>query len=68
MARDITSTFNAWSYNIDDKTQEVFLATGNEIPENTLEITLPRFIPGIGRMWKIKEIDLLTEVNFMMTT
>ena len=68
MARDITSTFNAWSYNIDDKTQEVFLATGNEIPENTLEITLPRFIPGIGRMWKIKEIDLLTEVNLMMTT
>ncbi len=68
MARDVTSTFNAWSYNIDDKTKEVFLATGNEIPENTLEITLPRFIPGIGRMWKIKEIDLLTEVNFMMTT
>lgn len=68
MARDVTSTFNAWSYSIDDKTKEVFLATGNEIPENTLEITLPRFIPGIGRMWKIKEIDLLTEVNFMMTT
>jgi len=68
MARDVTSTFNAWSYSIDDKTKEVFLATGNEIPENTLEITLPRFIPGIGRMWKIKEIDLLTEVNFMLTT
>ena len=68
MARDITSTFNAWSYSLDDKTKEVFLATGNEIPQNTLEITLPRLIPGLARMWRIKEIDLLTEVNFMMTT
>lgn len=68
MARDITSTFNAWSYSLDNKTKEVFLATGNEIPDNTLEITLPRIIPGLSRMWKIKEVDLLTEVNFMMTT
>jgi hypothetical protein len=68
MARDITSTFNAWSYSLDEKTKEVFITTGNEIPKNTLEITLPRFIPGVGRLWRIKEIELLTEINLMITT
>jgi hypothetical protein len=44
MARDITSTFNAWVFTLDQETQEVFLATGNELPENGLELTLPRII------------------------
>ena len=44
MARDVTSTFNAWVFTLDQETQEVFLATGNEIPENGLELTLPRLI------------------------
>lgn len=46
-ARDITSTFNAWTYNT-ETFQEVFLQTGNEIPENSLEITLPRLLFGAG--------------------
>ena len=44
MARDVTSTFNAWVFTLDQETQEVFIATGNEIPENGLELTLPRII------------------------
>ena len=44
MARDVTSTFNAWIFTLDQETQEVFLNTGNEIPENGLELTLPRVI------------------------
>lgn len=44
MARDVTSTFNAWVFSLDQETREVFLNTGNEIPENGLELTLPRFI------------------------
>ena len=44
MARDVTSTFNAWVFSLDQETQEVFLATGNELPENGLELTLPRII------------------------
>lgn len=44
VARDITSTFNAWVFTLDQETQEVFLATGNELPENGLELTLPRLI------------------------
>lgn len=44
MARDVTSTFNAWVFTLDQQTQEVFIATGNEIPQNGLELTLPRLI------------------------
>lgn len=46
VARDITSTFNAWSFNLSDRMKEVFTITGNDIPENSLEITLPRLILG----------------------
>ncbi|HET6225008.1 MAG TPA: hypothetical protein VFF27_01930, partial [Bacteroidia bacterium] len=42
MARDVTSTFNAWSYNLSDATKAVFQTTGNEIPENAVEVTLPK--------------------------
>lgn len=44
MARDVTSTFNAWIFSLDSETQEVFINTGNELPENGLELTLPRVI------------------------
>jgi hypothetical protein len=44
MARDVTSTFNAWVFTLDQQTQEVFLATGNTLPQNGLELTLPRII------------------------
>lgn len=46
MFRDVTSTFNAWMFTLDSETQEVFINTGNELPENGLELTLPRLILG----------------------
>lgn len=48
MARDVTSTFNAWVFDIKDEMKEVFELTGNEIPENGLELTLPRLILGVN--------------------
>jgi hypothetical protein len=42
--RDLTSTFNAWVFTLDDQTKQVFTLTGNEIPANGLELTLPRMI------------------------
>ncbi len=47
--RDATSTFNAWSYHLSDRVVEVFEQTGNEIPSNTLELTLPKLILGGGK-------------------
>lgn len=46
VVRDVTSTFNAWIFTLDPTTKEVFTLTGNEIPENGLELTLPRVILG----------------------
>jgi len=44
-ARDVTTTFNAWTYNTDDL-EEVFVMTGNEVPENSIEYTMPRLLLG----------------------
>jgi len=52
MARDITSTFNAWSYTLSPADIAVFEQTGNEIPENGLEITLPSLQLGVARTFK----------------
>lgn len=49
MAKDVSSTFNAWSYNLSDEVVAVFEATGNEIPENSMELTLPKLILGAGK-------------------
>jgi hypothetical protein len=49
VARDITSTFNAWSYNLSQDLINVFNETGNQIPSNGLEITLPRLLLGAAR-------------------
>ncbi len=55
MLRDVTSTFNAWSFN----TVEVELInaadSNNVIPENSIEVALPRAILGVARGFRIKE-------------
>ncbi len=48
MLRDVTSTFNAWTFTLDEQTSDVFLATGNSLPQNGLELTLPKLILGFG--------------------
>lgn len=68
MARDVTSTFNAWTYTLSDRVIEVFTATGNEIPTNSLEITLPRFIVGANKNFTLsKKFNLLAEMNANLT-
>ncbi|MCG8323115.1 MAG: PorV/PorQ family protein [Cytophagales bacterium] len=54
MLRDITGTFNAWSHN-SELVFDIFTQTGNEIPENSIEITLPKAILGVSRYFQIKE-------------
>jgi len=69
MARDVTSTFNAWSFSLDQETIDVFNATGNEIPENSTEITMPKVILGIGREEKISnKFSILGEIDFDLST
>ena len=67
MARDITTTVNAWSYTLDQNTKDVFEETGNEIPKNGTEITLPKLLFGISREFTIKEqFTILPEIDFDM--
>lgn len=69
VARDITSTFNAWVFTLDDVTKEVFQATGNELPENGLELTLPRLIfAAQGKLDFGKGFYGLSEIDVDMTT
>lgn len=66
--RDVTSTFNAWSFNLDDRTREVFTLTGNEIPENSLELTMPRLLLGAGRTFPIsKSFSIYPEMGIDVT-
>ena len=69
MARDVTSTFNAWSFDLTDQMKEVFAVTGNEIPENSVEITLPKLLLGSARKFNLykEKLTLLTELDFDLT-
>jgi hypothetical protein len=64
MARDITTTFNAWSYDLTDEMIETFTATGNDIPSSSIELTLPKLLLGASRKINFNDkFSLLTEVN-----
>ncbi|MGF1637542.1 MAG: PorV/PorQ family protein [Cyclobacteriaceae bacterium] len=68
MLRDVTGTFNAWAHN-PEMVADVYRQTGNEIPENSLEITLPRAILGIGRYMHLSEkFAMQAELNMEITT
>lgn len=68
MARDITSTFNAWSFDIPQDMQAVFTETGNEIPKNSLEITLPKLILSAARRFKLtNKFSLLADIDADVT-
>ncbi len=69
MGRDITTTFNAWSFTLKESEKDVFLATDNEIPKSSIEITLPRFILGAAHKFEFKNnYSLLAAIDFDMTT
>lgn len=68
MARDVTTTFNAWSFNLSERMREVFYVTENDIPVKSTELTAPRLILGGGYNFKLnKSLNLLTEVNLDLT-
>ena len=67
MVRDITTTFNAWSHDA-ELVREIYAQTDNEIPVNSIELTLPRAISSVAYTWKIgKQFSLLTTLDLDMT-
>lgn len=55
MARDITTTFNAWFHDA-ELVREIYAKTNNELPQNSIELTLPRGIVSIARELKVQEV------------
>jgi len=69
VASDVTSTFNAWNYTLNDQMIEVFTQTDNEIPENGLELTLPRIMLGVSKKININSsFTFLSELDADVTT
>ena len=67
-ARDITSTFNAWSFSFTEKEKQILYLTNNEIPVKSTELTAPRLVLGIARDFKLgKKLSLLAEANVDVT-
>ncbi len=68
VARDITTTFNAWSFSFTEKEKEVLYLTKNDIPVKSTELTAPRLIIGGGYNFKVgKSLDLMAEANVDVT-
>lgn len=69
MAKDLTTTFNAWSFELSNREKEVFQQTGNEIPESSIEITNPRIVLGAAYPIAIgANFDLLLALDLDITT
>lgn len=68
-ARDVTTTFNAWSFNLTDREKQVFTATGNEIPVSNTEITKPRFLLGGAYKFRLgTRVTMLPALDLEWTT
>jgi hypothetical protein len=68
VARDITSTFNAWSFKFTDREKQALYLTNNDIPVKSTEITAPRIVLGGGYDFKLgRSVKLLAEANLDVT-
>lgn len=66
--RDITTTFNTWSFSFTDEEKQALYLTNNEIPVKSTEMTSPRLVVGVGRDFYLnKKLSLLAEANFDVT-
>ena len=67
VAKDILGTFNAWSHNTAE-VEETYALTGNDVPVNSLEVTLPRLILGGSRSFTFTEkFGLLASMDVDVT-
>ena len=65
--KDVTTTVNAWTFNTEDF-EDVFEQTGNELPQNGVELTIPRLMFGGGHFFELGEkFTLLAEADMNFT-
>ncbi|HMO40904.1 MAG TPA: PorV/PorQ family protein [Saprospiraceae bacterium] len=68
VARDVTSTFNAWSFDFTDAEKEVLELTNNEIPISSVEITRPQLLLGVAHRFAFNKLGITPELNLAITT
>ncbi len=67
-ARDVTTTFNAWSFSFTDEEKQVLYLTNNDIPVKSTELTAPTLVPAIGYNFRFADkLHLLAEADFNVT-
>lgn len=67
--RDLTTTFNTWSFDLSDDIRQTWTKTGNELPVSNTEITKPSFVLGAAYRVKLgKESTLTPALDLVWTT
>ena len=68
VAKDVTTTFNAWSFTFTEKEKEVLYLTKNDIPVKSTELTAPRLTIGGAYNFRLGQaVNLLTEADLDFT-
>lgn len=69
-AKDITTSYTAWSFNLTEEEKKIFDATQNEVPIKSYEVMMPRLNFGVARnfMKAGEDIQVLAELGFDVTT
>ena len=68
VAKDLTTTFNAWSFHFTEKEKEVLYLTKNDIPVKSTELTAPRLTVGTSYNFRLgSSLNLLTEADLDFT-
>jgi hypothetical protein len=69
LARDITTTYNAWAFSFTNEEQAILVQTNNEIPSNSVELTMPMFLMGAAYEFNVKDKFFVEpELNVAMNT
>jgi hypothetical protein len=68
LAKDVTSTFNAWAFSFTPEEKQTLELTNNEVPINSLEITRPQVVFGVAQRFLFKKIGLRPEVDLIVST
>jgi len=68
MVRDLTTTFNVWQFSFSEEEKSILGLTGNDVPDEKMEITNPQIILGINFLKKMNKWGLSPELDFYIQT
>jgi hypothetical protein len=66
--RDVTTTFNTWSFSFTEKEKQVLYLTNNDIPQQSTELTAPRLLLGASYDFRLGSATTLTAEAMLETT